>query len=441
LAAIVLAVLAVVLLFKSFYKFGEITPITQPVDFRAFYCGAKVVSEHHDPYRVHSMAVCENAAADEFRLPHRDILPAPLPPYALYALSPLARLPFAVASPLWAFFILLAYCGSVAMLVRLTKLPTALVLASTILPSLFTSFGVGQFGPLLIVAILGTVFSLRKKNKWAFISCCACLTLEPHVALPVFLSCAIFSKISRKWIVSIAVVALAITLAMGPQITDEYFTRVLPAHAASEIDNFQQFSLANAMWSLGVPAHLALTVGTVSYVAMLLLGLSCAGLLYRQTNDIAYIVLVPVAFITLAGPFIHIAQIATAIPLAFYIVARAGKHRAVAILAATLLAVPIQPILFWSATIGPFIGGSQRIPTNIERPPIEADPIFHAKLENPTAIDSIVAGPFEKTTLLPKVPTWLALLLLLFVTIQRIRAQTHSIRATTRHDELLQPNF
>lgn len=132
LAAIVLAVLAVVLLFKSFYKFGEITPITQPVDFRAFYCGAKVVSEHHDPYRIHSMTVCENAAADEFRLPHRDILPAPLPPYALYALSPLARLPFAVASPLWAFFIFLA---------RLTQLPTALVLASTILPSLFTSFG------------------------------------------------------------------------------------------------------------------------------------------------------------------------------------------------------------------------------------------------------------------------------------------------------------
>ena len=147
-----------VLLFKSFYRFGEITPITQPVDFRAFYCGAKVVSEHHDPYRIHSMTVCENAAADEFRLPHRDILPAPLPPYALYALSPLARLPFAVASPLWAFFIFLA---------RLTQLPTALVLASTILPSLFTSFGVGQFGPLLIVAILGAIFSLRKKNKWA----------------------------------------------------------------------------------------------------------------------------------------------------------------------------------------------------------------------------------------------------------------------------------
>ena len=121
------------------------------------------------------------------------------------------------------------------------------------------------------------------------------------------------------------------------------------------------------------------------------------------------------------------------------IVARSEKHHAVAILAATFLAVPIR--LFWSATIGPFIGSTQRIPTNLERPPIEADPIFHAKLENPTAIDSIVAGPFEKTTLLPKVPTWLALLLLIFVTIRRIRSQTRSIGVTTRHDELLQPNF
>jgi len=92
----------------------------------------------------------------------------------------------------------------------------------------------------------------------------------------------------------------------------------------------------------------------------------------------------------------YIAQIATAIPLALYLITRAGRHRAIAILAAMLLAVPMQPLLFWSSTIGPFIGSTQRITANLDRSPIGANPIFHAKLDNPTAIDPIVAGPLRR---------------------------------------------
>ena len=67
-----------------------------PVDLLAFYCSARVAASGSDPYLAEPLRSCEH---EEFRRSTGHVsrypllvIPAPLPPYALFLLKPLAAL-------------------------------------------------------------------------------------------------------------------------------------------------------------------------------------------------------------------------------------------------------------------------------------------------------------------------------------------------------------
>jgi hypothetical protein len=91
-------------------------------DFRAFYCAGVALTQGADPYREEPLRSCEiraGAPAEPKGL-HAVALPAPLPPYALAAYTPFARLPFTVAGALYLALLVAAMAAATQLLARIT---------------------------------------------------------------------------------------------------------------------------------------------------------------------------------------------------------------------------------------------------------------------------------------------------------------------------------
>jgi len=124
----------------------------------------------------------------------------------------------------------------------------------------------------------------------------------------------------------------------------EYLRAVVPAHALSEIANEKQFSLTYALHRLGFPDAAALHVGEFSYLVMTLAGIVVAGAIAKRTSAAA-IVVIPPAFAVIGGPFVHIIQIAAALPAALFLFA-AGSPRTRRTLGLAIVALAIPWIQF-----------------------------------------------------------------------------------------------
>jgi hypothetical protein len=102
-----------------------------------------------------------------------------------------------------------------------------------------------------------------------------------------------------------------------------------------------QYSLTWIAQAFGASGQAAITLGRVSYVGMLILGLWCAGRLSRRFSDPAFLVLIPTAFVVIGGSYIHFTDILLALPAAALLWKdTAGKTRDVLVLAMILLAFP-----------------------------------------------------------------------------------------------------
>src|ERR1700722_17115235 len=103
--AIVLCAAAVtfVIAGRGLVRLGHDGPITNPTDFRAFYCAAKVAAQGRDPYLAEPLRTCAQQALRSVGLDgvKQVVIPAPLPPYALAVLRPLTALPYLEASATW----------------------------------------------------------------------------------------------------------------------------------------------------------------------------------------------------------------------------------------------------------------------------------------------------------------------------------------------------
>ena len=147
---------------------------------------------------------------------------------------------------------------------------------------------------------------------------------------------------------SFGVLALVSLAVLGAATNFEYFTSVLPAHALSEVARDTQYSLTAVLFSLGAPESVALRTGLLWYAAMLALGTFVGGLLARKTGNNAFFVCIPPAFAVFGGSFIHVTQIAAALPAAVLLISCAKKEQqSLAAIALLLLAVP------WTWAISP----------------------------------------------------------------------------------------
>jgi TRAP-type C4-dicarboxylate transport system permease small subunit len=146
--------------------------------------------------------------------------------------------------------------------------------------------------------------------------------------------------------------------ALGWHENVEYVTRVLPYHALSEIGSNRQFSLSAIAHAFGMTDQWALRAGLFSYIAMGFAGVVLAQRAARHFTNDAFLVAVPPVAAMIGGSFLHVTQIAAAIPLAVLLSRAAPQYRGVLTGALVCLAIPwlwiYQPLLIAMAAVFAF---------------------------------------------------------------------------------------
>ncbi len=323
------------------------------VDFVAFFCGAKTLLGQHNPYLYEPLHTCEVAMLPG--LFHRFVnlvIPAPLPPYALAAFVPLALLPFSVARGVWALTLCISVGVTAWSMSRILEIRWPLALAGTGVAIAGTALLQGELAPLPI-ALLCAGAALLKEARFAPAAfALTAAMIEPHLALPACIAACIAVPRMRLPLAIGAAICLAISLAALPwSVIVEYFARVLPLHALSEIDNTGQYSLSTLAHRLGVPAPAAAKLGFAEYLLACTAGIWLAIRLAAKECDLSYLILASTACAVIGGSFIHLSQIAMAAPFALAVAVRRPSYIAWAAL--SLLAIPWDSVLNWYA-LAPF---------------------------------------------------------------------------------------
>ncbi len=313
-------------------------------DFRAFYCAARVVSHAADPYRTEPLRSCETSIGSQrFFEKNPDVtIPAPLPAYAIAALVPLSLLPFGVAATLWTLVLLIAWIACVAALARFTHVSWETALGIFALSLGVISLPFGEVVPVALAFICLAAYCAWRGQRRAAAFCAAGAMIEPHLGLPICIALAVWLPQTRVVLAlslgSLAVLSLAL---IGPAANLEYFTSVLPAHALSEVTRDTQYSLTAVLSAVGISQAAAVRAGMLWYVAMLAGGTLAGGMLAKRTHNHAFLVCVPPAFAVFGGTFIHITQLAAALPAAALVIAYSPRpYRVLAVVALLLLSVP-----------------------------------------------------------------------------------------------------
>jgi len=329
----------------------QATLVTNPADFRAFYCASRVMLAGGDPYRTEPLRTCERAAARDYGLAMLDglVLPAPLPPFALVLLAPIAALPFTVASPLWLALSVMLFSVGALLLTKLTKFPFYASVATLGGAVAYVSVPLGQVVPLVVALLCGAALALRRE-RFALAGALVALTaIEPHLGLPAALALFACERRTRVALAAAAAALAAVSVAaLGIATCRDYLLVVLPLHALSQVDDFGiQFGLTALLRSLGATPHDALLYGGLSYAAAVAGGIAVAGALARRTRDAAFLALVPPAFAVVGGTFLHLAQVGVAIPALVLLLASgapAGRLRALAFAALVALSIPWRSV-------------------------------------------------------------------------------------------------
>jgi hypothetical protein len=327
-------------------------------DFNAFYCAGAALDAHADPYLAEPLGTCERAPHPwglASQIPHLS-MPAPLPPYALAPFALLAHLPYGAAALVWFAFSLGCVIASAWALRAVTGLPFAAMLAALALGDGYAALSLGQVVPLAVAGLSFSALALAR-GRLTLAACCAALAMiEPHVGLPACLALFLFVPGSRAGLFGCALAGVALSFAAGGQALNlEYVRRVIPAHALSEIANEKQLSLSYVAHQLGASDALALRLGSFSYLLALAAGLAAGKILSERLASPGLLLTLPVAFTLAGSPFIHIAQIAAAIPAVALLYAGLPERRVPLGFALGLLAIPWLQFLNLGAAFPLFV--------------------------------------------------------------------------------------
>ena len=323
------------------------------LDFQAFYCGAKALAAHANPYLNQPLHDCERATSPSFFALYPNVtVPAPLPPYALALFVPLALLPFAAAKAVWFAAMLALTALTVWLTAKLARIPLGVALAALCAAVLGPAVLQLALAPLPIALLVLAAFFVSRGRRNAAAACMTAAMIEPHVALPAALALFCWIPAMRLRLIAGAVLATAVAfVAIGPQVALWYLTVLLPGHAGSELNNLGQFSLTSLLYHAGVSGAVALRLGSLQYALMLVFGVWIGRVLSKRFDDPAFLVTGAAACSVVGGAFIHLSEIAVAIPLVCMLAQRTRAHAAWIALA--LLAVPWEAIFNW-AFLAPF---------------------------------------------------------------------------------------
>jgi hypothetical protein len=389
----------------------QASAITAPIDFVAFYCGARVLAERRDPYLREPLRSCERdaLAESEIRIIPNLVVPAPLPPYALAVLVPFALLPFRVASTIFFLASFLTIGGAAVLCIRLVRGPPVFVACALSAPLILGSLLIGQIVPIVVASLCASALALRADRVWLSTLCAGVAMLEPHIGAAALVGMFVLERRARVAVPAFVAFLVGLSLEAGGFGRNiEYVSVVLPAHAHSEVTNFYaQYSLTAALYALGVGTETALRLGELSYLGMLAAGIVLARRLCAAYADRAFVVLAPAAATLVGGVFMHDHQMVVALPFAFLIASHVrAKFPVYAAIA--LLAVPWQSgfEVFFGGFFPPHQHGDVAgALARVAQPGSLADRTWEVWVRSIGTRDG--RTPLEVT--LFKIPTWLAL--------------------------------
>jgi hypothetical protein len=338
-------------------------------DFQAFWCGANALLAHANPYLNEPLRTCESAHSPAvFRVIADATTPAPLPPYGLALFVPLALLPFVVARAIWWLALGAATIAVGWGISKVTGMPLITAFAASAFAVCAPGTVQGALSPIPIALLVFSALALQRRQWNAAALLLGVAMIEPNMALPACAAVFLVVPQMRLRLLAAGLCALTLTfLLVGPSVALAYFTAVLPAHAASEINMLAQDSLTTVLYHLGVSAQTALRLGSIQYLLLAAGGIYLARRLHRKDDDLSWLVLLPAAFAVMGGSYIHVTEVAMAIPLACLLVMR--RPTVVATLALVLLAMAPEALTNWALlapaaalTIGWFMARSRQHP-------------------------------------------------------------------------------
>ena len=333
------SVLAAFVVAASVFAFHKPPLTAGHYDFDAFYCAARVLSTGADPYRFEPLHSCEAA---NLPLPLRVVIPSPLPPYAIAVLAPISRIPFPQANLLWLLVLIASAVFLAWSIVELTALPYWLVGACVATALLLEPITNGAMAPLPIALLCGAAVAFVR-SRWTLAAIALGLScLQPHLAFPPILAAFVLVPQMRSRIAIVGIALTSISLIVGQWALNlEYVMAVLPAHAASELGSFNQYSLSAILHLMGFSDRASMVLGSAQYMIFSLLGVALARSLQRELPG--SIVLAPLTCAVTGGTFIHWEEISGALPFAFLLAANLGS--ATAWTSVALIAIPLGYLL------------------------------------------------------------------------------------------------
>ncbi len=343
---VALAILAIAAL-RDFARLGEALPWRQLYDFADFYCAGAALDRGADPYRYEPLHRCEHAVnlTPAYRDDPRRVVPAPLPPYDFPPFMLAAQTNFTFARGLAAGAIVVAVVLSMVGL-ALCAVPFDVAALALVLPAGYVLLNAGQVVPFALVALVFCGVALaRRRDRLAGVL--AALTLaEPHLGLPVCVAVLWWRPRSRASLVAAGFVLASVgALIVGVAGLTEYVTRVLPAQAEAETSYVYQYGLTYVLHALGLPPGPSLPAGDLSYAVMLALGVWLGRRVAERLGRPELIAYVPGACSIIAGPYVHMVDLAFAVPAtAVLATVLRGGARNLAVVALCLLAVPWIPV-------------------------------------------------------------------------------------------------
>jgi hypothetical protein len=333
-----LAAIVVLVAFSLTLGRASFQPKTFEFDLMAFYCGGQVVAEGGDPYVVEPLGACEHAIGPIFRRGTKLVIPVPLPAYDFAVLAAVSKVPYSIVRVGWIALEILACSLSAFLLARLTRLRFSIVAASLVVSDFYCSTLLGQLASFSILGIVLCGWALEREKRIALFAGTTLAMIEPHLGLPIVAAIFIWSGRFRS-IVALGIASLAaLSLAVMPisWIVD-YIADVLPAQALSEVNNQDQLSSLYAFHLLGLPETFALLLAKLNYALALAAGIAFARGASR-TFGAAMLAFAPVLFVLVGGPYLHVTQVAAALPAALLV---SGRSRSLwARSAVALLTIP-----------------------------------------------------------------------------------------------------
>jgi hypothetical protein len=340
---------------RDFARLGPGLPWRTMDDFPDFYCAGWTLNGGASPYTYEPLHACEhrvNTAATFrgmlFASKPGVAVPAPQPPFDFVPFTMLARLPFGTARAVDAFAIILAVALCVYALAAL-RVAWQLSAAALAMSTAFVELNTGQIVPFALLALVLAGLALAHRRDAAAGVLAALTAIEPTVGVPVVATTLLFVPRARAaalgTIVLLAIVSLAIG---GPHDFVLYFTRVLPAHAASEVRFPYQYSLTYVAAFFGLPPAAAQLVGALGYCAAVVLALAIARPASAALSRRDLLVFIPALCAVAGGAFLHQEEICFALP-ALLVLTTTLRGRGQIAAACALCALAVPWILVWGS--------------------------------------------------------------------------------------------